>query len=384
MNLRRFDTLFVRLFLLMWLSLVVSHLVAFLAIVPSELLMSIGTPARGGSAAGADRMAPAHWPPIPSLPPGNPLTGANQPMADAPPGMAPPRFAGAPPALPARALWLDYGLRILIIGLGAFLGAYWLSAPMRRLATAAETLGQGLHPHRPPPLLDEALGTHEVRQTARVFNHMASRLQAQFDARGLQMAALSHDLRTPLTRLRLRLDALPTPMVQAAAGDIQEMNSMIEGALAVLREQQEGSDARVVDLAALLQSMTDDMAEQHLPVTMEDTPTVRVRVHLAALKRIVDNLVSNALRYGVRAHLSVTVNTTQVRLHVDDDGPGIPSDKLEQAFQPWVRLTPTHAGTGHGLGLALARELAEREGGAIVLSNRPQGGLRAELVLPLA
>lgn len=367
MNLRRFDTLFVRLFLLMWLSLAVSHLVAFLTVTHSEFAMPPGFVGGPGPAIGA---GPApHWPAIPSLPPGNPLT-VGQPAA------------GQLPALPARALWLDYGLRFLVIGLGALLGAYWLSAPMRRLAAAADTLAEGLHPHRPPPVLDENAGTREVRRTARVFNHMASRLQAQFDARGLQMAALSHDLRTPLTRLRLRLDAMPAPMVQSAVGDIQEMNSMIEGALAVLREQQEGGDARVIDLTALMQSVTDDMAEQHLPVTMQDAPPVRVRVHPAALRRIVDNLVSNALRYGVCAHLSVSLHGQQVHMVVDDDGPGIAPEHMDKAFQPWVRLSPAHARAGHGLGLALARELAQRDGGDIVLSNRPQGGLRAELVLP--
>jgi protein-histidine pros-kinase len=384
MNLRRFDTLFVRLFLLMWLSLAASHIVAFLVVVHSAPGIPAGASTGGNPPPGADLRSLSQWPAIPSLPPGNPLTQLQTPTPLPPPPPGVINCATPPPALPARLLWLDYGLRFFVIGLGALLGAYWLSAPMRRLAAAAQTLAQGLHPHRLPPVLDEAEGTREVRKTAQVFNHMASRLQAQFDARGLQMAALSHDLRTPLTRLRLRLDALPASMVQAAVGDIQEMNSMIEGALAVLREQQEGGDARVVDLTALMQSVTDDMVEQHLPVTMEDSPPVKVRVHPAALKRIVDNLVSNALRYGVRAHLGVTVNELQVRMYVDDEGPGIAPEHMDKAFLPWVRLTPAHARTGHGLGLALARELAERDGGEIVISNRPQGGLRAELVLPLA
>lgn len=355
--------------MLMWLSLVVSHLVAFLTVTHAEFGLPPGGFGGPGPVVGIGPQP--HWPAIPSLPPGIPLA------ADLP-------AAGLPPAMPVHALWLDYGLRFLVIGLGALLGAYWLSAPMRRLTTAAETLAEGLHPRRPPPVLDENAGTREVRRTARVFNHMATRLQAQFDARGLQMAALSHDLRTPLTRLRLRLDALPAPMVHSAVADIQEMNNMIEGALAVLREQQEGGDARVMDLTALMQSVSDDMAEQNLPVTMQDSPPVRVRAHPAALRRIVDNLVSNALRYGERARLGVRLQGQQVLMSVDDDGPGIAPEHMDKAFQPWVRLSPAHARAGHGLGLALARELAQRDGGDIVLSNRPNGGLRAELVLPLA
>ncbi|UUZ63037.1 HAMP domain-containing protein [Polaromonas sp. P1-6] len=401
MTLRRFDTLFLRLFVLMWVTLVASHVVAYVLAVPAM------EPAGPGAGPAADRLAWSRWPTLPSLPPGNPFaTAGDPPAAGLSPGAAPPppnhnMHAGpppppliggppsaqsVPPALPPHVLWADYALRMLVIGLGALLGARWLSAPMRRLSAAAGTLGQGLGPGQPPQL-DDRRGTQEVRETARVFNHMAIRLQEQFDARGLHMAALSHDLRTPLTRLRMRLEALPEAAAQAAVADILEMNAMIEGTLAVLREQQDDSGARVVDVAAMLQALVDDLAEQGQVVAMDGVdgaPALHAKAHPAALKRILDNLVGNALRYGGSASLGVVATDARVMVHVDDNGPGIPPGQMEQAFQPWVRLTTTHARAGHGLGLAVARDLAERDGAQLTLHNRPGGGLRAQLALPRA
>ena len=286
--------------------------------------------------------------------------------------------------MPSTALWWDYGIRLLVIALGAALGARWLAAPLRRLSRAAGTLAQGFAPGKPPPQLDEQRGTQEVRATARVFNRMAQRLQEQFDARSLHMAATSHDLRTPLTRLRMRLESVADPAAAAAIADIHEMNALIDSALAVLREQRDGAAASAIDLGALLQSLVDDLAEQGQAVALAEAAPARVRAHPAALRRIVDNLVGNALRHGGEARLSMQRVENGVALCVDDDGPGIPPEQIEQAFQPWVRLGTGTAGSGHGLGLAIARDLAERDGGRLTLANRAEGGLRATLVLPAA
>lgn len=380
---QRVDTLGLRLFVLMWVVLVASHLAAWWVAAPSR--------APGGS---------PPVPTLPSLPPGD-LGGGPRAAPGGPPppagpsgdrmGGPPPRPAGLPatePAPPAGggALWLDYGVRLLLIALGAALGARWLSRPMARLAQAAGRLSQGLSPGQAPPQLDEARGTREVRDTARVFNHMAERLQQQFDARGLQMAAVSHDLRTPLTRLRMRLEGLDGPLADAAVHDIHEMDQLIDGTLAVLREQREGAPPSVVDLVALVQAAVDDLADQGHDVALGGMPQARARAHPAALRRIVDNLLGNALRYGGRARVTVVPTAEGVELAVDDDGPGIPPGQVEQAFQPWVRL---QAGLeaprgGQGLGLAIARDLAERCGGRLTLANRAEGGLRARLLLPPA
>ena len=280
------------------------------------------------------------------------------------------------------ALWLDYGLRALVIGIGAAIGARWLAGPMRRLAGAAETMSDSLTRGRPLPLVDERRGTREVRVTGTVFNTMARRLQEQFDARGMHMAALSHDLRTPLARLRMRLEDAPPAIADAAAVDIHEMSEMMDGTLAVLREQRDGTGPGLLDVRSLLEAIVDDQQVGGHDVALAAGTTARARARPAALRRIVDNLVTNALRYGGSAQLAMAETLHGVEVTVDDRGPGIPPEQLEQAFKPWVRLTTAHARAGHGLGLAIARDLAERDGATLTLANRPQGGLQARLVLP--
>lgn len=383
--LRRVDTLFVRLFLLMWVVLIISHVVAF----GSVMSLLPGQPA----ATVAEHIL--RGPAVPSLPPVGPRADADRPgpppadlgpagMPGQGPGMGPgPGFAGGPGDGPGRRLvLLDYTLRALFIGLGAWLGARWLSAPMRRLARAAQELPQGLEQGRQAAPLDDVHGTLEVRETARVFNRMAQRLQHQFDQRSLHMAAVSHDLRTPLTRLRLRLEKLPAEVTHGAVADLHEMDELIETSLEVMREQSGGSEAAAVDLGALLQSLVDDLAELGQAIELrEPLPPVRVRAHPASLRRIVDNLVGNALRYGRKAQVGLEVSESVVRVVVDDNGPGIPPERLERVFEPWVR--GAHRPGGNGLGLAIARDLARREGGDVQLANRAEGGLRATLSLPL-
>ncbi|MBT9552341.1 MAG: HAMP domain-containing protein [Hydrogenophaga sp.] len=383
-RLGRLDSLFLRLFLLMWVTLVLSQLVAFSVVSPVGTQW-VGRLSTDGAAA---------LPPLPSLPPGNPLTGDGL----RPPGLAwrpsvPPMFGPDGERLPdgegmpARALWLDYALRALLIGVGAAIGARWLSVPMRRLAQASTTLSKGLAEGRDLPALDDAHGTVEVRDSARAFNRMAQALKHQFDQRSLHMAAVSHDLRTPLTRLRLRLEQLPSDAARAAGADIRAMDELIDASLAVVREQATGTGPALLDLGALLQSLTDDLAEQGLPVTLagdaEVAPALRVRAHPASLRRVVDNLVDNALRHGGVARLGCWRVGGWAEVTVDDDGPGIAPAQLERVFQPWVRLPdgPGANSGGSGLGLAIARDLAQREGGTLTLANRAEGGLRARLQL---
>jgi len=287
--------------------------------------------------------------------------------------------------LPRNALWADYLLRMVVIAVGAALGARWLSAPMRRLSDAAGALAQDLGRGRLPQRLDEGVGTLEVRQAAHVFNDMAARLREQFDARGMHMAALSHDLRTPLTRLRMRIERAPEATALGAAADIREMDELIATTLSVLREQQQGEAARPVDLGALLQAVCDDLAEQGHAVALFIDASLRARAHPAALRRVVGNLLGNALRYGGSARLRLQHGEGDTAaILVDDDGPGIPADQIELAFRPWTQLHNGVPGAGHGLGLAIARDLAERDGGSLTLQNRPEGGLRAILLLSAA
>lgn len=301
-----------------------------------------------------------------------------------------PDHDGGPPNL-----WLDYLVRLLVMGAAAWLGARWLTAPMRRLSQASEALAQALGRPVELPLMAEHEGPQEVRHTARVFNDMARQLRAQFDERGLLMAAVSHDLRTPLTRLRMRLEKLlPDPQAERCVQDVQDVNAIIEAVLEALREERQQEPAQAVDVLSLVHALADDLAEQGLAVSASGQEAM-VRAQPVALKRVLDNLVNNALRYGHGARIGVALvpapgdAPAQVHITVDDTGPGIPPDQLEAVFKPFVRLDASRqrdsgeAG-GVGLGLYIARELTRRDGGQIMLRNRPEGGLQAELVYPLA
>lgn len=290
--------------------------------------------------------------------------------------------------LSTKELLLDYGIRLLVTGLAAWLASRWLARPMRELARASQSLGQTLHQQDKLPLLDERAGTLEVRETARVFNAMARQLRRQFNERGLMVAAISHDLRTPLTRLRMRLETLDIDALQRerSVEDIHEMNALVDAVMELFRgDGPAGAEPQQdVDLHALAQAMTDDLLEQGQPVFFQDPgEPVLARAQPMALRRVVGNLVGNALRYGGRAEVSVGRDTDGAWLRVADRGPGIPEAQLEAVFEPFFRLEDSrnrHTG-GAGLGLYIARELTLKQHGTLTLSNRPEGGLLAELRL---
>jgi signal transduction histidine kinase len=358
------DTLFKRVFLLMWIALVLSHLAGFLSVQqlmqrPDGLPHAVGLP------------------PMPSLPPiGRPEGG--------PEGLP----EGGPPV---SWLWIDYLVRGLVIALGAWFGARWLSAPMRRLADASRALGRAVGTGSPAPMLDERRGTLEVRQTAEVFNTMARQLHGQFAAQALLMAAISHDLRTPLARLRLRLEQMGTTQnTERCISDVREMDQLIASVLDMMQLSHEPAARQQVDVRSLVQSLADDMAEQGQAVTLRDDPgnpaPAVASAHPVALHRVLDNLVSNALRHAGSAEISIQVQATQLRVWVDDRGPGIPADQLEAVFQPFYRVDASRSKQtgGSGLGLYIARDLARRQGGEVTLARREGGGLRAVLSVPLS
>jgi signal transduction histidine kinase len=292
-------------------------------------------------------------------------------------------------------LALDYGIRLLVIALAAWWGSRWVSAPMQQLARAAETLGQELPSAQAPCTLDERRGTVEVRETAQVFNRMAQELQRQFQARSLLMAAISHDLRTPLTRLRMRLEllGLEPRVLERSVSDLRELNALVEQALALYQGHALQESAQTCDLDALLQSLCDDLAEQGQPIRYNSPaapdeaarkPAIG-RVQPQALRRVLNNLISNALRYGGSAELQLLPQEPggwQIR--IDDAGPGIPEAQLQAVFQAFYRLDSSRNRDtgGSGLGLYIAQELAAAMGAQLSLHNRPEGGLSARLSLP--
>ena len=403
------DTLFKRLFLLMWFGLVASHLVA-LYVVRELFVPPAGFPMTGarlpvlpslppmGRPAPDDlrrAAAPDDSPPMAAIgpPPGGPLAPPDAANRDPRPPHAADRgplvVAAAPvlhAGMPASALGLDYAVRFLAIGVVAWFGARWLSTPMRRLAAASESLGQALGQRQRAAPLDASHGTLEVRQTAQVFNTMADKLQSQFEAQGLLMAAISHDLRTPLTRLRMRLEMMQAqPQTARAIADVQEMDALIGTVLGMLRDQHAGGVAERVDVAALVQSLVDDLAEQGEPARIAQAEPAIVSAQPAALSRVLGNLIGNALRHGGNADVSVLRRGSDVHVWIDDHGPGIPEAQLAAVFEPFTRLDRdirrVDAAAGSGLGLHIARDLAQRNGARLTLANRPGGGLRADLAI---
>ena len=394
------DTLFRRLFILMWVALVGSHVLAFSVI----MLLHQALPM-------ADDMREApdpHFrlPIFPSLPPSPNLLGGtvdaarpgwqNAPTAPDRPPEAPRQFghppermqpnpAQIPSGMPAWLLLMDYGIRFMVIGSAAWWGARWLSRPMHHLADASRALSASLNQSDTPShRLNEHEGTVEVRDTAKVFNEMASRLSQQFRTRGLMMAAISHDLRTPLTRIRIRMESLrDQPMAERCIGDVREMNELIDSSLEVFRGMDAAEPTQVTDVMSLVQSITDDFLEQGQAVGFEGETAV-ARAKPSSLKRVVINLITNAVRYGGHADVRVSRTDAHVVITIDDSGAGIHPDHLEGVFEPFYRVESSrnrHTG-GVGLGLYIARDLIHKQDGEIKLLNRTEGGLRAELRLP--
>lgn len=385
----RADTLALRLFLLMLGALVVSHLVAWglgHRLLRSAPMLSMDPPA-------------AQAPVRPGPPPFDP--GPDDRPPPPPPMRAPAAAPGLPPllalppmgldsrgaALPAADLAFDLGVRLLIIALAAWWGSRWLARPMGRLVGSAQALVPALARGQPAPVLDDRHGTAEVRDAARAFNAISARLKHQFDGRGLMIAAISHDLRTPLTRMRVRLatEAVPAALRERCEQDLREMAAIIDTVMDVFNRTT-ATRARPVDLGALLQAVVDDTTELGHTAELAPFAPVRLQTDPLALQRVVANLVGNAVRYGERARVRVLTDAARAVIQVDDDGPGVPPDRLAALTEPFVRLeTSRNRGTGGvGLGLYIARELTEQLGGRLVLLNLPGGGLRAEVHLSVA
>jgi signal transduction histidine kinase len=312
-----------------------------------------------------------------------PILGSLPPTFGLP---GPPSFHaghGAPVALPTFVLVLDYGIRILLIGLAAWWGSRWVSQPVRRMVTSSRTLGEDVSRGLQPAPLDEQAGAAEVREAARVFNQMARRLAQEFRARGLLMASISHDLRTPLTRMRIRLENLqPTTLAQRCVDDIREMNGLIDGAISVFSAEDPSTEPlQATDVFALVQSLVDDLDETGQTVPLHGHSLVAM-ARPVALRRAVSNLIGNALRYGGSAEVTV-LSLGGARILVEDRGPGIPDELLDQVMQPFQRVDPSRNRDtgGTGLGLHIARSLLQSQGAELGLSNRPEGGLRVEIRL---
>ncbi|MCO6415816.1 ATP-binding protein [Siccirubricoccus sp. KC 17139] len=257
-----------------------------------------------------------------------------------------------------------------------------ITNPLRRLARAAEAFGKGASP---VPLPES--GPLEVREAARTFNAMQARIHRLVADRTQALAAVSHDLRSPIQRLRLRAGCLDDQEAQRAIdGDLDEMEGMIEATLAYLRGETESEEPRQADLATILATLVDDASDRGATATYAGPDRLPMRLRPVAIKRALANLVDNAVNHGDGARATLEERPESVTMRVEDDGPGIPERDLEAVFEPFHRLdAPRNRGTGGtGLGLAIARQVIDAHGGTVSLANRPGGGLVATVRLPRA
>ena len=283
-------------------------------------------------------------------------------------------------ALLPRNLLGNLLLLLLVLVAALYVTARTITRPLSALARSADSIGRDARPQRLPER-----GARELRDAARAFNTMQDRLRRYLDSRSRVLAAMSHDLKTPLTRLRLQVETLEDAGLQARIGkELDEMEGMVHEALALFRGVDDGEPAVAVDLNALLEGLREQFAEMGAAVTVSGRALAPFTAKAQALKRCLTNLIANAVNFGTRAAIVVEDGTELVTIRVRDQGPGIPEAELERVFEPFHRLESSRNrdGGGTGLGLTIARDIAQAHGGTLSLSNRPEGGLEAALTLP--
>jgi signal transduction histidine kinase len=277
-------------------------------------------------------------------------------------------------------LWI--GGCLLILGLAAWLFSRRITAPIIAFAAAAERLGRDPRGGAIP-----LKGPAEIGKAAAAFNRMQERLKRYVDDRTAMVAAISHDMRTPLARIRFKLEDAPEAVRVGVTRDVERMEGMIDAVLAFVRDASEPSRRERLDLRSLVEVVADETVGACTPVevTGAERPVV-VDADPAALTRLFANLVDNALKHGKGARIIVTSDDEHAVVDVLDDGPGVPEGELERVFQPFYRADPARTLTrdGVGLGLAVARSIARAHGGDITLIPRTPTGLTARVTLPLA
>lgn len=271
-------------------------------------------------------------------------------------------------------------LTALVVVIVSVVLVRWNLSSMKRLAAAAGQIGRG---ERVEPLpLD---GPTEVRQVTQSFNDMNRRLGRLIEGRMRMLAAISHDLRTPITSLKLRAEMVDDDDTrQKMLTTLDEMQALAETTLAIGRDDAALEDTKQVDIAALVQSVCDDFADLGRPVSVVPVDRILQNCRPDGVKRALRNLIENALKYGRTAAVAVAVVGDNLDITIDDTGPGIPEAQAKKLFQPFVRLETSRSREtgGFGLGLSIAQSIVHGHGGEIMLANRAEGGLRATIRLP--
>ncbi|MHC6227131.1 ATP-binding protein [Pseudomonas sp. X10] len=252
---------------------------------------------------------------------------------------------------------------------------HWQSRPLKRLARAAREMSLGADV---APVAEG--GGSEVVEVGRAFNNMRERISRYLTERSQLFSAISHDLRTPITRLRLRVELLEDEQLQAKFGrDLDELELLVKGALQCVKDTDIHENIEPIDLNQVLEILAEPYLDSGR-ITLEGRALAPYPGKPLALRRCIGNLIDNAIKYGERAHLRILDSASGVVLQVDDQGPGVPEQRLERVFEPHFRLAAQQQ--GYGLGLGIARNIAHSHGGEVSLLNLRQGGLRVTLSLP--
>ncbi len=252
--------------------------------------------------------------------------------------------------------------------------------PIIQLAEAAEGFGKG----RDVPEITPT-GAEEVRRAAEAFNLMRERIARQIEQRTTMLAGVSHDLRTPLTRLKLQLAMLgDSAAARNLQEDVREMEAMVEGFLAFARDQSE-EETTAADIGAIISSVAEEANRNGGNIIVKRAEQIELPVRAGAFKRCLTNLTDNAQRYAEHTEIRLTRSGEIIEIVIDDDGPGIPETEREEVFQPFVRLDRSRNFDtgGTGLGLSIARDVVRSHGGEIELSTSPMGGLRVMIQIPV-
>jgi signal transduction histidine kinase len=292
------------------------------------------------------------------------------------------------PRMPALTWgWVVLAAWLAGIAVAGAAAALWaarrVSRPLVAVAGAAQRAGAGLA----PDLAGLSWAPREVRTIGESLARMRAQLTRHVEDRTRMLAAVSHDLRTPLTRLRLRAESIPDPEERAKAqSDIVEMERMIAETLAFARADAMESPPERFDLAALVQTLVDERVDLGRDAVYDGPASFVIEGRAGAIKRALANLIDNALAYGERAGVAFRGFPDRIEIGVADEGPGIPPGEMEQVFRPFYRLEASRSREtgGAGLGLAVARDIAIAHGGEVRLANRPVRGLEATFVLPRA
>ncbi len=270
-----------------------------------------------------------------------------------------------------------------LVGLAAIIAIMREARPLRRLSGSVARFADGAVPD---PV--EARGAPEIRRLIAAFNDMQERIASLVKGRTILLGAISHDLKTFLTRLRLRVEQIPDAEQKArAASDLDDMTALIEDALALARGAAVSERREEVDIAALLAQKAADRNNVALTrAPSKSAGAAKVRGDAIALRRLFANLIDNALRYGTSAAVTLEQGGAEIIVTIDDDGPGIPQLERSAVFEPFYRIEPSRSREtgGAGLGLAIARAIVEAHGGRISADDAPQGGARIRVVLPAA